>query len=282
MTATLISLPGVRAVILTPPEIAATVAVFYPRSSGVPGEHATALHAYRLAPVDERWELTKDGSPAGDYATPTQALLAMEYDLETTVVARRGPRIALHAGAVLTGQSACLIPGDPDTGKTTTTFNLVELGHPFLSEEIALVDPVTHVVQPFPQSLTLARAFVESIPAEFPVIAGTVVPLDARFARYVPTEVMTEGAPVTRMLIPHYEPGCRDRIETIQPADALTEILGYCFEPNRGEERLFDAVIGLVEACRIERLSYSSVAEARRLLRDLFPSTPQRVCRRRR
>ena len=124
----------------------------------------TAAHAGRSRKTER---------PPGDYATPVQALFAMEYELETTVVAQRGDLVALHAGAVMAGNAACLIIGNPDAGKTTTTFNLAEFGHAVLCEEIALVHPETHRVEPFPQSLALGRAFLESTLAEFPATCGT-------------------------------------------------------------------------------------------------------------
>jgi len=40
------------------------------------------------------------------------------------------------------GDSACVIAGDPDTGKTTTTFNLIEMGQIFLCEEVVPVNPI--------------------------------------------------------------------------------------------------------------------------------------------
>lgn len=270
MIATRVALPGVDVLVVTPEEVADTVAAFYPRSARAAPGRSASTHEYTLVTAGDRWALSKNGSPAGDYATPAQALLAMEYELETVVVARRGDRIAMHAGAVVVGRGACVIPGNPDSGKTTTTFNLVELGHAFLCEEIALVHPATHVVEPFAQSLTLGRSFLEATLAELPATGGTVVPLDDRFARYVPARIADEGVRVDRLLVPRYEPGTPGRVDELEPGDALTEILGYCFEPNRGEERLFDSVIGLVAACRVERLCYGSVEQARERLARLL------------
>ena len=263
-------MPLLDVVVTTPAELATTVAVFYPRAVRDPGDRSPS-RVYTIRPAGGRWSLLKDTAVAGDYATPVQALFAMEYDIETTVVAGRGDLIAFHAGAVRAGDAACLILGNPDAGKTTTTFNLVERGHSFLCEEVALVHPVTQHVEPFPQSLALGRDFLESTVARFPVRHGTILPLDDRFARYVPERVTTSLARVERLLLPRYAPDDEAGAFPLQPAEALTELLGYCFPPNHGEERLFDAVIALLEACQVERLCYGNVSQARRLLDELFP-----------
>ena len=269
MTSTFVRMPLLDVVVTTPAELVDAVAVFYPHAVRNPGDLSPARE-YTIRPVGERWSLLRDAAAAGDFATPVQALFAMEYDIETTVVARCDDLIALHAGAVIAGEAACLIPGHPDTGKTTTTFNLVELGHAFLCEEVALVHPVTLEVQSFPQSLALDRDFLESTLAGFPLSHGTIVPLDGRFVRYVPGRIATSTARVERVLLPRYAPDREAGLFPLQPAEALTELLGYCFPPNRGEERLFDAVIALLEACQIERFCYGNVAQARRLLDESF------------
>ena len=268
MTSRTLTLPCVRVAVTSPADTGDTLHAFYPTMT--PGEATGVVdRRYDIRQAEEEWCLTIDGSDAGRYPTPSQALFALEYDLEQLVVERSGQLIAFHAGAVVSNGNAVLIAGDSGAGKTTTTFNLIELGYEFLCEEVTLVDPSTRLVHPHPQSLAGTREFLDRMDAEQTPVAGTIVTLDSRFARYVPHRFARAPATVDTIVLPHFDPDASAWVETASAADVLTEVLGYCFPPTQGEEELFDGVIRLLESCRVARLFYADVASARRLLREL-------------
>ncbi len=263
-----LTLPCVRVAVTAPADTDVTLHAFYPTMT--PGEATGVVdRRYNIRQAEDEWRLTIDGSDAGRYPTPSQVLFALEYDLELLVVERSGQLIAFHAGAVVSNGSAVLVAGDSGAGKTTTTFNLIELGYEFLCEEVALVDPSTRLVHPHPQSLAVTREFLDRMDAEQTPVAGTIVPLDSRFARYVPHRIARAPATVDTVVLPRFDPGTSAGLETVSAADVLTEVLGYCFPPAEGEEELFDGVIRLLESCRVVRLCYADVTSARRLLREL-------------
>jgi len=182
--------------------------------------------------------------------------------------------VGFHAGAVMIGDSACVIPGNPDTGKTTTTFNLIEMGQIFLCEEITPVDPETLLVYPYPQVLTIEGAYAEKYLALYPVQNGELKILDSQMARYRPHSAGSYQVPLKTILMPSYDSSGTPGIEKLTPGKVFTELLGYCFPPNRNDEHLFDSLIRICEETEIFRLRTNSLQSTRDLLKELFGPNP--------
>lgn len=214
--------------------------------------------------------LFKDRKPVGQFSSCLELICRLEEDIENILIQAIGNWVGFHAGAVMIENTACIIPGNPDTGKTTTTFNLVELGKIFLCEEVTPVDPETLVVYPYPQVLGLDGAYAEIYQSLYPVTKGELNILDSQLARYQPYATGSDPVPLKTILIPAYDPSGTPGIEKLTPGDVFTELLGYCFPPNGDDEHLFDSVIRICEAAQIFRLHTNSLKSMRELLRMLF------------
>jgi hypothetical protein len=199
--------------------------------------------------------------------------MGLEFDLEGILVSGADDLLALHAGAVVIDEQTCLIAGSSDSGKTTTTFNLVELGYDFLCEEISLVEPATWRVLPYLQTLTLGDEVIQEAERSFPIKRGEVKPLGSSISRYRPNHFCKKPTPAGTILLPRYGSDVSPGLTDASPGDVLTEVLGYCFEPSRDDEYLFDNMIALLGECRIIRFHYDSMTSARQMLSELFPAT---------
>lgn len=223
--------------------------------------------------------LLKDSQRVGQFSSCLSLICRLEEDIENTLIQSIGNWVGFHAGAVMIGDTACVIPGNPDTGKTTTTFNLVELGQTFLCEEVAPVDPESLLVYPYPQVLGLDGAYTEKYRSLYPVTNGELNLMDSGTARYRPYTAGSDPVPLKTILIPAYDPSRTPEIENLSPGEVFIELLGYCFPPNTDDEHLFDSVIRICEAAEIFRLHSNSLRSMRELLKALFgpnlePSTP--------
>jgi hypothetical protein len=226
-------------------------------------------HDYLVRAGSDGVALLKDGSPLASFTTPADLMFSLEEDLENALLDHRGSWVAFHAGAAARGEAAVMVVGRPDTGKTTTTFQLVELGLDLLCEEVALVDAATGQVQPFPQSLTLARHYAEAFRERYPVARGTLTWHGTAMARYAADAVRTRAAPLRVVLFPAYEPSCEPQLEELSPGRALADLLPHCFQPSGSDERLFDDVIRLIEPCALFVLRSRDIESARLLLAGL-------------
>ena len=200
-------------------------------------------------------------------------MLALEEEIERLVIAEVDNLIALHGGAVSTPDGACLMLGNSKSGKSSTTFQLAELGHLCLCEEITLCEPSSWQVVAYPQTLSLSEALITDFEASFPIrgrLHRIVTPV-VRYEALQSADALTSAGPVTRILLPRFQPGAATRFHSIAAEEALPEVLGYSFPPNVETEAQFDRMIDLLDKVETTRFVYSSAAAARAALADLFP-----------
>ena len=232
-------------------------------------------HKYVIESTPSGFGLLKDGQQDQQFTSCLDLICHLEEDIENTLIRSIGDWVGFHAGAVMTGDAACVIAGNPDTGKTTTTFNLVEMGQTFLCEEVTPVDPETLLVYPYPQVLTIEGTYAEKYRSLYPVQNGELKILNSEMARYRPYAVGLDPVPLETILMPTYDPSQTPGIENLSPGEVFTELLGYCFPPNRDDEHLFDSVIRICEEAEIFRLRTNSLQSMRELLEELFGPNPE-------
>ncbi len=240
-----------------------------------PETNLSPRHKYVIETTPSGFGLLKDGQPVQQFASCLDLICRLEEDIENTLIRSIGDWVGFHAGAVMIGNAACVIAGNPDTGKTTTTFNLVEMGQTFLCEEVTPVDPETLLVYPYPQVLGLDAAYTEKYRSLYPVTNGELNRLDFQTARYRPHTAGSDPVPLKTILIPAYDPSGTPEIENLSPGEVFTEFLGYCFPPNTGDEHLFDSVIRICEEAQIFRLRTNSLQSMRKLLKELVDPNPE-------
>lgn len=236
------------------------------RAALVPGATGAVVHHYEAIWDGSRAVLRRDDDCLGEFADATALMFALEEELEVLLISQLGNWIGLHAGSVALQGQAIITVGHPDTGKTTTTMQLIELGLTMLSEEVTPIDPDLHLVHPFPHNLTLARHYAEAFSSLYPVTRGALTYYGADMARYAPTATHNTPAPPVAFLFPAYHPEYAPQLVEVSPSDVLTELLQYCFAPRTTDEQLYDSVIRVVERCRVFRLQTNSIESARALL----------------
>jgi hypothetical protein len=69
---------------------------------------------------------------------------------------RTGSFFLVHAGTVVAPNGrGVVLPGASEAGKTTLVMGLVRAGFGYLSDEVAVIDPVTRRLYPYPKSLSV-------------------------------------------------------------------------------------------------------------------------------
>lgn len=229
---------------------------------------------YRIQLDEDGARLFRNRTPIGIFPDRLELMFSIEEDIENAVLERLGGWVGLHAGAAVCRGGAIVVVGRPDTGKTTTTFQLVELGLDLLCEEITPIDPTTRMVQPFPQVLTLARHYAEEFRSRYPVTGGTLSFPAPAVARYAAARVARQPVPLSVIVFPAFDPSCQPTLEEVDPGQMLTDLLQHCFPPALGDEQLYDAVIRLITQCRLFRLRTCGIASARERLLELIAKLP--------
>ena len=240
--------------------------------SGALVEHplTPAEHAYDVRPSVGGLTLSRNRVALADFPSADPLMFALEEDLENSLIARLGSWVGFHAGAVALDDLAIITLGHPDTGKTTTTVQLVELGLELLCEEVTPVDPATGAVHPFPGILTFSRSYAERYVELYPIRRGELSVHGTDMARYRAHQVRRRPVQAGVFVFPAYDPSCTPGLEELSPAEVLADVFQYCFQPTVSDEQLFDGVIRVIERCRVFRMRTRDIASANAVLVELI------------
>lgn len=94
----------------------------------------------------------------------TELLRFALWELHASVPRRARDFLFLHAGSVVLGSRAMLLPAEMDAGKSSLTVALLQRGARYLSDELASVDPVTAHAYPFPKRIWLDESGLRLFP----------------------------------------------------------------------------------------------------------------------
>lgn len=119
-------------------------------------------NAYRLdfdprAPRDP-WQLTLEGSRLMGSPDRDALVQYLLWHVNTYALRHAPERVLVHAGSVVTPSGgAVLLVGNSGAGKSTLVTALVRAGWGYLSDELAVIDPIARLVEPHPRFIHLKR-----------------------------------------------------------------------------------------------------------------------------
>jgi HprK-related kinase A len=197
-----------------------------------------------------------------------QAGPLFEWGLNWCVAQRPLGYLVMHAAVVARGSDALMMPGFPGAGKSTLCASLVLLEDwRLLSDELAVLDPVTGLVQAHPRPISLKNASIDIVGA-FPRCRLGAVYRDTRkgditHAACPEGSVTAAGDParVRWVVFPRFEAGAAPVCEEISRAEAFALISEQSFNNERMGEIGFDALCALLTDARCFELVYGSTEE---------------------
>lgn len=211
------------------------------------------------------------------------ALPLLEWGANWLIGQRLNHLLLLHAGALVKGGRALLLPALPGSGKSTLTAAMSLRGWRLLSDEFGAWDPQAlgfrAMLKPVAlknESIGVIRRFAPAAPIgpEFPKTRkGTVAHLAADETAVAHRhELVHAGA----FILPRWQAGCALHLEPIN-AQALFGALAFnAFNYRLLGQTGFDAVVHLVRNCPAWQLVYSDLDEAIAAIDRLWPSVVER------
>lgn len=163
----------------------------------------------RLDRVADRSQLSVDGVVVASSGRAISLVPDLTRVLDEAVIQRLTTLRAVHAGAVLWGERALLLPGVTHTGKSSLVAELLRRGATYLSDEYALIDSDGRV-HPYPRPLLLRNG----CPEQFPVL-----PEECN------ASIGNTPAPVGWILSLGYESGCTWSVLSVPQSEALLILL---------------------------------------------------------
>ncbi|MGH2701708.1 MAG: hypothetical protein ACRDJ2_08030, partial [Actinomycetota bacterium] len=170
--------------------------------------------------------------------------------------------LMVHAAAASLHGRGLLLPARMDSGKSTLVAGLTRSGFDYLTDEVALLDPSSGILHPYPKALWLEEPSISAI--------GGLTRIQRRLLgeQYqVPASDLRQSAigspvPVRLIVTPRYEEGAQTQLEAIGRAEAIVLLRSHCFNfPDFGDRGL-DLLSELVRGADCYRMIVGDLGAA--------------------
>jgi hypothetical protein len=178
----------------------------------------------------------RDRVVVGTADRPSRVLRLLQWAINRQVIdSACDARLVLHAGAVVLGDRAVVMPAAMEAGKTTLTVGLLDRGCAYLSDEaVAVTDDL--IVEGYAKPLSVDPGSWEVLAHHQPsASAGVNQYLEEQWL-LAPQRLATvrRRGRLGALILPRYEAGARTSIERLTPA-SLVSAVSLCIFTRRGE-----------------------------------------------
>lgn len=183
--------------------------------------------AYELRRDGQSWRVSNPERITYRTEILADALLALEWQLVTDMIAHRRDCFHLHAAALLSPAvpAALVVAGMSGSGKTTLTLGLMARGFLPYSDDTTLIDPDTCAPTAFRRSFHVdvsTRSLLANLPAP------PDWDFDAAPAGYFsPPRWAEDACPIRTVLFPTLAPGAAPALAPLTIAEAAARLLPF-------------------------------------------------------
>lgn len=198
-----------------------------------------------------------------------EAYAFLEWGLNWCITSHCHNWITLHAAVLERGGRAVILPAPPGSGKSTLCAALMLDGWRLLSDEMALLDPVSGLLTASPRPISLKNASIDIMRRRAPQVVMGPVALDTMKgtvchmqASADSTARAAELATPAWIVFPRYEAGAPLTLTPRPKADALLNLHRNSFNHHVHGREGFEALANVVERSEVFDLHYSNLDEA--------------------
>ncbi len=190
-----------------------------------------------------------------------EVLPHVEWAINTMVATKLSQYLQIHASVVARDGVAIVCPGQPGQGKTTLAAALLKQGWSYLSDEFALFDLETRLLEPYPKALCIKAG-------SFDVLRQMRLPIDTGRVYYkgekgrvamldplrVRPDVVAGRCRVGMIVFPEVNHSTTPVIERISRAQSVFELTRCSFNFGRFRTPGFHMLADVVEKAGCYRL----------------------------
>lgn len=205
-----------------------------------------------------------------------QAFAMFEWSFNWVVAHHSHQYLVIHSAVLEKNGKALIFPGTPGSGKSTLCAALTGCGWRLLSDEMALVNRSTGLLQPIPrpislknESINIIRNYVPEFVIGEPVhdtAKGSVSHVRAPESSVLATNELVYPSAV---IFPKYKKGANTLLTEISKGVGFMKVAENSFNYNVLGEQGFDALSVLVDRCDFYEFEYQELDEAIALFDDL-------------
>lgn len=198
-----------------------------------------------------------------------QAFAMLEWGLNWCVSAHCHQYLIIHAAVIARRGRAVILPAPPGSGKSTLCAALVNRGWRLLSDELALIDMSTGLLQPLPRPVSLKNRSIQVIqefepaavigPITLDTAKGTVAHMRA------PRDSIDQANDCARLkwlVFPRYEAGAATESTSMLRSEALMALAENAFNYHLHGVAGFDRLCNELEQAECLTFKYSQLDEA--------------------
>lgn len=226
-----------------------------------------AVPAYSLLSVQdggsERYKLFYGSEQLWSAEHPFDVLDHLYWCVNEGAFRQTDNFLLVHSGVVLNPNGGVvLLPGASGSGKTTLVAGLVTSGFGYLSDEAAVIQPSTGLVDPFPKALSIKGSLRDVLPELAAVPEGPRY----RHQWHLDPDLIRLGAragsgAVELVVLPKYVRGAEVEITPMSRATVLTELVRHVMNAHHFHSRSLPILADVVRNARAYRLVFGDVSD---------------------
>ena len=227
---------------------------------------ALSVDRHRVGGAD-RFRVHAAGERVGWVDDPADAVGFALAGLNRLAAEHTPGRLLLHAGVIERDGRVALMSGPSGRGKSTLTAASVSTGAGYLSDELAMVDPVTGAVTPYPKALELDDDAVSRLGLGATSAGGSTGPREHHISPGALGRVSAGGT--VSLLVLLEPPGTGEEVPAaLAPAEAMLRLLPDVLPQTWATPGALDALAELCERVPAIAMPRVELDEAVTVVRD--------------
>lgn len=195
------------------------------------------------------FEIREDNVPVASAFSADDAAEAVLAACNRVTTTAPAAAVRIHGGVSASGDRAVVVCGESGTGKSSLTAALVQNGWRYLTDEVAVIDPLTRAVTPYPKWVDLSMDSLRLLGLDESLGIGPAGP-----KHHVPPELLgaVGGAATVEAIV--LLTGSRDASSEVRELglrDAVPALLGNVFATTWEHPHGLQAVVGLCAATTV-------------------------------
>ena len=229
-----------------------------------------------LPPLQSRYILVADGQALYAAARLEDVVAFLDWAATTAALTETQVYAVYHSAALSWAGRGLLLPATSGSGKTTLTAALIRAGFGYLSDEAALIDPVTRRVYAYPKMLSIKQPALLAALLALPPDLVAAAPREQERTWILDPTGLAPGCPravttVDVIVFPHYDPSATTALLPLGPAAAALRLLRHGVNAPACPPRGVSLAGALVAGAACYQLTVNSLSQAVRLIAGLFP-----------
>lgn len=198
-----------------------------------------------------------------------EAFALLEWGMNWCVTGHAHTWLTIHSAVLENKGCALLLPAPPGSGKSTLCAALMQHGWRLLSDEMALLDPMTGLITPSPRPVSLKNRSIDLVRSRAPgavmgpeahdTVKGRVAHLQAS---HKSVEAASRCVPPAWIVFPRYEAGAPLTVLPRAKSTSLVELASNSFNQHVHGREGFEALTAVVDRSACFDLRYSQLDDA--------------------